>query len=48
MQESINRTRRDVAHIMIINKCKIKNQYTKKQIKLKDHLRKKIGGIKQL
>ena len=39
--------RRDIAHIMTINECKIKSQYTKKQIKLKDRLRKKFGDIKQ-
>ena len=39
LQESINRTRRDIGHIMTINECKIKNQYTKKQTKLKDRLR---------
>ena len=32
---------------MTINECKIKNQYTEKQIKLKDCLRKKFGDIKQ-
>ena len=32
---------------MAINESKIKNQYTKKQTKLKDHLRQKFGGIKQ-
>ena len=32
---------------MTINECRIKNQYTKKQIKLKDRLRKKFGDIKQ-
>lgn len=32
---------------MTINECKIKNQYTEKQIKLKDRLRKKIGDMKQ-
>ena len=47
LQESINRTRKDIAHIMTINECRIKNQYTKKQIKLKDRLRKKFGNIKQ-
>ena len=47
LQESINRTRRDIGHIMTINECKIKNQYTKKQTKLKDRLRKKFGDIKQ-
>ena len=30
LQESINRTRRDIGHIMTINECKINNQYTKK------------------
>ena len=33
--------------IMTINESKIKNQYTKKETKLKDHLRQKFGGIKQ-
>ena len=47
LQESINRTRRNIGHIMTINECKIKNQYTKKQTKLKDRLRKKFGDIKQ-
>ena len=47
LQESINRTRRDIAHIMTVYECRIKNQYTEKQIKLKDRLRKKIGNIKQ-
>ena len=47
LQESINRTRRDIAHIMTVYECRTKNQYTEKQIKLKDRLRKKIGNIKQ-
>ena len=41
LQESINRTRRDIRHIMTIHECKIKNQNTRKQIKLKDCQRKK-------
>ena len=32
---------------MTSNECKIKNQYTKKQTKLKYRLRKKFGDIKQ-
>ena len=36
LQESINRARRDIGHII-----------TKKQIKLKDRLRRKFGDIKQ-
>ena len=48
LQKSISRTRRDIVHIMTINECRIKNQYTKKQIKLKDCLRKKFGDIKQI
>ena len=32
---------------MTINECKLKNQYTKKQIKLKAHVRKKFGKINQ-
>ena len=47
LQEPINRTRRDIAHIMTVYEYRIKNQYTEKQIKLKDRLRKKIGNIKQ-
>ena len=47
LQEFINRTRRNIAHIMTINECKIKNQYSKKQIKMKDCLRKRFGDIKQ-
>ena len=47
LQEYINRTRRDIAHIINIKECRIKNQYTRKQIKLKDRLRKKFGDIKQ-
>ena len=47
LQESINRTQGDIGHTITIKECRIKNQYTKKQIKLKDCLRKKIGDIKQ-
>ena len=47
MQESINKTRRDIAHIISINECRRKNQYAKKKIKLKDRLRKKFGDTKQ-
>ena len=47
LQESINRTWRNIAHIITIKECRIKNQYTKIQIKLKDCLRKKFGDIKQ-
>ena len=43
LQESINRTRRDIRHIMTIHECKIKNQNTRKQIKLKD-----VKGTKNL
>ena len=43
LQDSINRTRREIAHIMTITECRMKNQYTKKQ---KDRLRKKFGDIK--
>ena len=47
LQESINRARRDIGHIITIKECRIKNQHTKKQIKLKDRLRRKFGDIKQ-
>ena len=42
LQESINRTRRDIAHIMTINESRIKNQYSKNQIKLADRLRARL------
>ena len=47
MQESINKTRRNIAHIISINDCRRENQYAKEKIKLKDRLRKKFGDIKQ-
>ena len=47
LQESINRTWRNIAHIITIKECRIKNHYTKIPIKLKDRLRKKFGDIKQ-
>ena len=46
IQTSIDKMRRTMGHILTILDCKQTNQYTMKQLRIKDRLKKKFGNLK--